>query len=136
MSGKTIFEKIITDEIPHHKIHEDDDTFVFLDATPCAYGHTLVIPKKPYKNIYEIPSDVSGKLFQTVQKISVAIKKAVECDGINILMNNEPAAGQTVFHSHIHIIPRFENDGGYQGKHLIYSEGKAKEITEKIIANL
>jgi len=136
MSEKTIFEKVISGELPHYKVYEDEETYVFLDAFPSAYGHTLVVPKKPYKNIYEIPTELAGRLFQIVQKISVAIKKAVEAEGINIVMNNEPAAGQIVFHAHIHILPRFENDGGYHSKHLKYPDGKAQEIADKIIANL
>ena len=136
MSEKTIFEKVISGELPHYKVYEDEETYAFLDAFPSTYGHTLVVPKNPYKNIYEIPTDLAGKLFQVVQKISVAVKKAVEAEGINIVMNNEPAAGQVVFHAHIHIIPRFEDDGGYHKKNLTYPEGKAQEIADKIISNL
>jgi histidine triad (HIT) family protein len=136
MSEKTIFEKIVAGEIPCYKVYEDSDTFAFLDISPNQYGHTLVITKQPFKNIYEIPGEITGKLFQTAQKIAVAVKKATEADGININMNNEPAAGQVVFHVHVHIIPRFENDGGYYGKHLTYPEGKEAEIQNKIIANL
>jgi len=137
MSEKTIFEKVISGELPHYKIYEDEETYAFLDNFPSAYGHTLVIPKNPYKNIYEIPSEIAGKLFQNVQKISVAVKKAVEADGINILMNNEVAAGQGVLnHAHIHILPRFENDKGYQDNHVTYPEGEAQKIADKIIANL
>ena len=136
MSEKTIFEKIVAGEIPSFKIYEDAETFAFLDISPANYGHTLVITKQPYKNIYEIPVEIAGQLFQTVKKIATAIKKATSADGINIVMNNESAAGQIVFHAHIHIIPRFENDGGYHGKHLTYPEGKAAEIQNKIIANL
>jgi histidine triad (HIT) family protein len=136
MNEKTIFEKVISSELPHYKVYEDEETFAFLDINPNNYGHTLVVPKKPYKNIFELPADVIAKLFQVVQKIAIAVKKAVEADGINIVMNNEPAAGQIVFHAHIHVIPRFENDGGYNGRHLTYPEGKAVEIQNKIIANL
>lgn len=136
MNEKTIFEKIINGEIPSFKVYEDEETFSFLDINPANYGHTLVIPKKPYKNIYELPEDLAGKLFQSVQKIAIAVKKAVEADGINIVMNNESSAGQIVFHAHIHIIPRFKDDNGYQGKHLIYPEGKAEEIANKIIINI
>ena len=136
MNEKTIFEKIASGEIPSFKVYEDENTFAFLDISPASYGHTLVIPKKPYKNIYEIPTEEAGKLFQAVKKVAVTIKKALEADGVNIVMNNEAAAGQIVFHAHIHIIPRFENDGGYHGKHLTYPEGKAREIADKIIANL
>lgn len=136
MNEKTIFEKIVAGEISCTKIYEDENTFAFLDISPNNYGHTLVIPKQAYKNIYEIPDTIGAHLFATVRKIAIAIKKAVEADGINIIMNNESAAGQIVFHAHIHIIPRFENDGGYHGKHLTYPEGKAQEIAEKIVANL
>jgi len=136
MSEKTIFENIISGEFHHYKVYEDEDTYAFLDAFPSVYGHTLVVPKKPYKNIYETPVELTGKLFQTVQKVAVAIKKALDTDGINIVMNNEPAAGQIVFHAHIHVLPRFENDLGYQGERLTYPDGKAKEIADKIIANL
>lgn len=136
MSEKTIFEKIVAGEIPCYKVYEDSETFAFLDINPSQYGHTLVITKQPFKNIYEIPGEIAGQLFQTVQKIAAAVKKATESDGINIVMNNESAAGQIVFHAHIHIIPRFENDGGYHGKHLTYPEGKAVEVQNKIIANL
>jgi histidine triad (HIT) family protein len=107
-----------------------------LDAFPSVYGHTLVVPKKPYKNIYEIPDNLDDKLFKTVKKMAKTIKKALDADGINIVMNNESAAGQIVFHAHIHILPRFENDNGYQGERLTYPEGKAKEIADKIIACL
>lgn len=136
MTEKTIFEKIVAGEIPSFKVYEDNETFAFLDINPANYGHTLVIPKKPYKNIYEIPTVLAGKLFQTVQKIAVAVKKSVEAEGINIVMNNESAAGQIVFHAHVHVLPRFENDGGYHKKNITYPEGKAQEIANKIIANL
>jgi len=136
MSEKTIFEKIVAGEIPSYKIYEDDDVFAFLDISPNQYGHTLVISKKPFKNILDLSPEITCKLFQAVQKIAVAIKKAVQADGINILMNNESSAGQIVFHAHVHIVPRYENDGGYHGKHLTYPEGKADEIAEKIKANL
>lgn len=136
MSEKTIFEKVISGELPHYKVYEDEETYAFLDASPSVYGHTLVIPKKPYKNIYEIPDELDDKLFKTVKKMARTIKKAFETDGINVVMNNEPAAGQVVFHAHIHIIPRFENDGGYHGQRLTYPEGKAQEIADKIKATL
>ena len=136
MIEKTIFEKIISGEFHHYKVYEDDDTYAFLDAFPSVYGHTLVVPKKPYKNIYEIPDNLDDKLFKTVKKMAKTIKKALDADGINIVMNNESAAGQIVFHAHIHILPRFENDNGYQGERLTYPEGKAKEIADKIIACL
>jgi histidine triad (HIT) family protein len=132
---KTIFEKIIVGEIPCYKIYEDEATFAFLDNSPDSPGHTLVIPKEPYKNIYELPDDIAQKLILTVKKVSNAIKKGLEVDGINLVMNNEKAAGQIVFHAHIHIIPRIgEHD--WKGKNYNYKDGEAEEITQKIIGNL
>lgn len=129
---KTVFEKIAAGEIPCTKIFEDEQTFVFLDINPGAKGHTLVIPKKPYKNIYELPDDEAAALMRTVVRISRAIKKALDCDGLNIIMNNEKAAGQIVFHAHIHLVPRKINDGGHTHRHLTYDEGEAAAIADKI----
>jgi histidine triad (HIT) family protein len=137
MSEKTIFEKIIAGEIPCTKIYEDQNIFAFLDINPSNYGHTLVVPKKPYKNIYELPDEISGELFKKVKQIATAIKKSLKTDGVNIIMNNESVAGQIVFHAHIHIIPRYKNDGGYyNNKNLKYTNNQAQEYAQKIIANL
>lgn len=131
---KTLFEKIIAGEIPCNKIYEDDFTFAFLDINPNNPGHTLVIPKKPFKNIYEIDEETVGALIKTAQKIAIAVKKAVASDGIKIIMNNEAASGQIVFHAHIHIIPRFENDNW--PKNYKYDEVESEEVAEKIRAEL
>jgi histidine triad (HIT) family protein len=133
MSQKTIFEKIISGEIPCYKIYEDKNTFAFLDINPKTMGHTLVVPKKPFKNIYEIDSKTNSFLFQNVQKIAIAIKKSLKADGINIIMNNEACAGQIVFHAHIHIVPRFKNDAK---KKYSYSKGEAEKISKKIAKNI
>lgn len=133
---KTIFEKIVDREIPAHIVNETENTLAFLDVSPNHKGHTLVITKKPFENIYEVPDELLGELFQVVKNISIAVKNAVEADGINILQNNEPAAGQVVFHSHVHIIPRFQDDGGYHGKHQKYNDGEAEEIRDRIISEL
>jgi len=136
MNEKTIFEKIISGEIPCTKIYEDSDIFAFLDINPANYGHTLVIPKKPYKNIYELPDEIIEQLFKVVRKIAISIKKSIGAEGINIVMNNESPAGQIVFHAHVHVIPRYQNDNGYNGQSLKYSEEQADLIAQKIIANL
>jgi len=132
MSEKTIFQKIIDEDIPADKIWEDENTFVFLDAFPVAPGHTLVIPKKPYKNIYEMPEKEAGVWFESVTKFAKILKKVTNADGINIVMNNDESAGQVVFHAHIHIIPRFENDGGYEGKKYEYKEGEKEGLIKKV----
>lgn len=136
MTQESIFSKIIKGEIPSVKIYEDENTYAFLDIRPNNPGHTLVIPKNPSTNIYEISDKDLKDLFNTVKKISIAIKKGVGATGINIAMNNDKDAGQEVFHSHIHVIPRFPNDGFHHGKHLKYEAGQMEDVAEKIKANL
>lgn len=128
-----IFCKIIKGELPSHKIHEDENTLAFLDISPVNIGHTLVIPKAHYKNIFETPEEIMVDLMKTVHKLSKAIKTALNADGINVTMNNDPAAGQVVFHSHIHIIPRITDDGFplWKGKRP-YEEGEKDLVTRKI----
>lgn len=82
----------------------------FLDIAPISVGHTLVIPKKPYKDIYEMPDDIIAKLFKVVKDLSIKLKKVFKADGINLINNNEEKAGQVVFHYHVHIIPRYNDD--------------------------
>lgn len=103
-----IFCKIINNEIPSYKVYEDENFLAFLDISQATLGHTLVIPKKHYENIFELPED--SNIFNIVTKLATKIKKATNCLGINILNNNGVSAGQTVNHFHIHIIPRYEND--------------------------
>ena len=103
----TIFEKIISREIPAYILYEDDLVISFLDISQATKGHCLVVPKAPYKNIYEMPEDLLAHLVKIVKKISVAIKNAFQVEGLNILNNNGEIAGQTVFHFHMHIIPRY-----------------------------
>lgn len=106
----TIFEKIVNREIGANIIYEDNDIMAFLDIAPISVGHTLVIPKKPYKDIYEIPDDIIAKLFKVVKDLSIKLKKVFKADGINLINNNEKKAGQVVFHYHVHIIPRYNDD--------------------------
>ena len=106
-----IFCKIISGEIPSATIYEDEEFKVILDRFPSSLGHTLIIPKKHIENIFEMPVQKGGKLFELAIKIAPIIKKELNCDGINILQNNGVAAGQSVNHFHLHIIPRYENDG-------------------------
>ena len=131
---KTIFEKIINGEIPCNKIYENEFVFAFLDISPHNPGHTLVVPKKPFENIFEIPKPDLNELINAVQFLSQKIKTALAADGIKISMNNGKAAGQVVFHAHIHIIPRFENDNW--PKNYQYDEGEASETAEKILVEI
>lgn len=106
----SIFTKIINREIESNIIYEDDLVIAFLDISQATYGHTLVVPKKPYENIFELDDEIAGHLYKVVVKLSKAIKKALKPDGLNIVNNNGIAAGQSVFHYHIHILPRYEDD--------------------------
>ena len=108
---QTIFEKIISREIPAYILYEDDLVISFLDISQATKGHSLVVPKVPYKNIYEMPEDLLAHLMKIVKKISIATQKAFTVEGLNILNNNGEIAGQTVFHFHMHILPRYaKND--------------------------
>ena len=111
MSDNCIFCKIISGEIPSAVIYEDEEFKVILDRFPSSIGHALIMPKKHIENIFEMPIQKGGKLFELAVKIAPIIKKELNCDGINILQNNGEAAGQSVPHFHLHIIPRYKNDG-------------------------
>jgi histidine triad (HIT) family protein len=106
--NNNIFGKILRGEIPCHRVYEDDDTLAFMDVMPQSPGHVLVIPKAPSRNILDADPTTLSKLMPVVQKIAKAVKEAFEADGITVTQFNEPAAGQTVFHLHFHIIPRYE----------------------------
>lgn len=127
-----IFCKIIAGDIPSAKIHEDEEVFVFADINPVNLGHSLIIPKKHYTDISDTPDETLGKLIVTAKKIAEAIKKAVKADGINIEMNNGKAAGQIIFHSHIHVIPRFIDDGYRHWKGPEKTAEEIRGVAEKI----
>jgi histidine triad (HIT) family protein len=129
---RTVFEKIINKEIPAHIIYEDEDTLAFLDIAPNNPGHTLVIPKIHSRNLLDISDDSWIAVMKTVRKLAPIIKEAVGADGINIAMNNEPAAGQVVFHTHVHLIPRHEGDGFTHFPQGEYEPGEAEALKEKI----
>ncbi len=103
-----IFAKILRGEIPSHKVHEDADVLVFMDAMPQAPGHTLVVPKAPSRNLLDADPQVLAKIAPVVQRMARAVKAAFDADGVTVVQFNEPASGQTVFHLHFHIIPRRE----------------------------
>ena len=127
-----IFCKIVNGEIPSEKLYDDENVFAFLDIAPVNKGHALVIPKKHYETIFDVPDDELQKLAVAVKKVASAVKKAVNAEGVSIAMSNYKAAGQVVPHAHFHIMPRFENDGlklWPQGK---YEEGEMKQFGEKI----
>jgi histidine triad (HIT) family protein len=103
-----VFAKILRGEIPSHKVYEDADVLVFMDAMPQAPGHTLIVPKATSRNLLDADPDVLAKVIPTVQRTARAVKEAFDADGVTIVQFNEPASGQTVFHLHFHVIPRHE----------------------------
>jgi histidine triad (HIT) family protein len=105
-----IFARILRGEIPSHRIYEDDRVVAFMDVMPQGAGHTLVVPKTPSRNILDADPATLGPLMAAVQKVARAVKQAFAADGITILQYNEPAGGQSVFHLHFHVIPRFDGE--------------------------
>ena len=105
-----IFCKIAAGEIPSATLYEDEDFRVILDLGPAARGHALILPKAHYADLCEIPEELAAKAMILAKKIVAAGRKALRCDGYNIVQNNGEAAGQTVFHFHIHVIPRYTGD--------------------------
>ncbi|HMO57514.1 MAG TPA: HIT family protein [Roseiflexaceae bacterium] len=106
----SIFTRIVLGEIPAIKIYEDDATLAFMDISPASRGHTLVITKAEHADLIGMPAELVAQVARTVQHVAQAIHTALAPDGINIIQNNGAAAGQTVFHYHVHIIPRWEGD--------------------------
>ena len=105
-----IFCKIIAGEIPSKTVYEDDDFKAILDVSPASKGHVIILPKNHAENIYEISEEDASGIMVVAKKIAIKLKKVFGCDGVNILQNNGEVAGQTVFHLHVHVIPRYEDD--------------------------
>ncbi|WP_273785178.1 HIT family protein [Brucella intermedia] len=103
-----IFAKILRGEIPSTRVYETDDVVAFMDVMPQGTGHTLVVPKAPSRNLLDAKSETLANVIQVVQKIAQAVKTAFNADGVTVMQFNEPASGQTVYHLHFHVIPRFE----------------------------
>lgn len=112
-----LFCKISRGEILSQQLYEDEHTFAFLDINPVNAGHTLVIPKAHAEDLSTIRKDDLAAVMETVRMLAPKIERAVGADGFNIHINNRSAAGQVIFHSHVHIIPRFTNDGLTMWKH-------------------
>jgi histidine triad (HIT) family protein len=107
MAEDCVFCKIVRHEAPASRVYEDKDSAAFLSIRPINEGHTLVVPKKHYENIYEVPDEEVASLFQVVKKVAVAVRNAMSAEGVRIIQNNGNAAGQVVFHLHVHIIPEY-----------------------------
>ena len=127
-----IFCKIANGEIPSATLYEDEDFRVILDLGPATKGHALILPKNHFANLFEIPEDMDAKAFILAKKIAKKMKDVFGCDGVNIVQNNGVAAGQTVFHFHIHLIPRYEGDhAGVTWKPGTLTDEEREEILQK-----
>ncbi len=122
-----IFCKIANGEIPSNTIYEDDNFRVILDNGPATKGHALVLPKKHYANLFEMPDELLSEAAVVAKKVAGTIKEKLGCDGLNLVQNNGETAGQTVMHFHLHIIPRYQNDG----QHILWKpmSPTAEELT-------
>lgn len=105
-----IFCKIANGEIPSRTLYEDEDFRVILDMAPATKGHALILPKNHFANLYELPDELAGKAMVLAKKMASVITEKFHCDGFNLVQNNGEYAGQTIFHFHLHLIPRFEGD--------------------------
>lgn len=105
-----IFCKIINGDIPSRRIYEDENFVVMMDVSPASKGHSLLLPKEHYANLFEMPDALLEELLKVAKKVAAQMKESLQADGINLLQNNGVAAGQTVFHYHMHLIPRYEGE--------------------------
>ncbi len=127
-----IFCKIANGEIPSATLYEDDDFRVILDLGPASKGHALILPKEHAANLYELPDEVAAKAMITAKKIGTKLAEGLHCAGLNVLQNNGEAAGQTVFHFHMHLIPRYEEDT----VGLTWVPGKLDDETKQEVLDL
>ncbi|MQN02070.1 MAG: HIT family protein [Lachnospiraceae bacterium] len=134
-----IFCKLANGDIPTNKIYEDDLFTVILDADPVSRGHALILPKNHYANIYELGDKEAAAIFPLAKKIASHMKEVLHCDGFNVLQNNGETAGQSVFHFHMHLIPRYNdapNNSTLLGfSHAGLSDDEIKEICDKLRMN-
>ncbi len=133
MNDNCIFCKIIEGKIPSDTIYEDGDFKVIMDISPAAKGHAILLAKKHFENLFELEDELASKALLVAKKVALAMKEELGFDGMNLLQNNGEASGQTVFHFHIHLIPRFQEDQveitWIQGR---YADGDAAKVAKAI----
>lgn len=128
-----IFCKLAAGIFPSNTLYEDEDFRVILDIAPAAKGHAIVLPKNHMADLLSVEADTATKALPVVSKTAAALKEVLGCDGINVLQNNGEAAGQTVFHLHFHILPRYKEDGfTIPWTHISYLDGEAEELAAKV----
>lgn len=132
MENGCIFCKIANGEIPSATLHEDENFRVILDLSPASKGHALILPKKHAANLFELSDETASKVMVLAKKIAGTLQEGLHADGVNLVQNNGEVAGQTVFHFHMHIIPRYENDT----VNVTWNPGKLTEDEKKEILSL
>ena len=135
LDDNCIFCKIAAGEIPSRKIYEDKDLIAIMDLSPTSKGHSLIIPKEHYTNIYDIDEEIAGKVMKTAKKLATKMTVALNCDGFNLLQNNGETAGQTMFHFHMHLIPRYKDADNNMLKFtsVSFSDEEMDAIRDQII---
>ncbi len=132
-----IFCKIVSGDIPSSVLYEDEDFKAIMDISPASRGHVIILSKKHFDNLFDLEDDVAARLLIVARKLAMAMKEELNCDGINLLQNNGEAAGQSVFHIHFHLIPRYKDDkveiSWTPGK---YKDNEAAELASKISRRL
>lgn len=132
-----IFCKIIEGDIPSRKVYEDEDVIAILDISQVTKGHTLVISKEHVRNILDYSDDLAARVFSKVPKIARAVKAFdSECKGLNVLMNNEEIASQSVFHSHIHLLPRYDESDGFGLKWETHTDDYSDDELDQIMQSI
>ncbi|SEA29498.1 histidine triad (HIT) family protein [Lachnospiraceae bacterium NK3A20] len=131
-----IFCKIANGEIPSRTLYEDEEFRVIMDLGPATRGHALILPKEHYANLFEIPADTAARAMQVAKKVGTQIVEKLGANGLNVVQNNGECAGQTVPHFHIHLIPRYQDDG----QHILWKPGKLSDeemdaIRDQILAD-
>ena len=128
-----IFCKIANGDIPSKTLYEDEEFKVILDVGPATRGHALILPKNHYANLYELPDETAVKVMLLAKKMAVLMTEKLGCDGFNLVQNNGKAAGQTVFHFHLHLIPRYKEDGQTLGWKSLEPTQDELENIKKIV---
>ena len=132
MKDDCIFCKLANGIFPTNSIYEDEDFNVILDAGPATRGHALILPKEHYADIYALPEETAAKAFVLAKRMAAHMKEVLQADGFNIVQNNGEVAGQTVFHFHLHLIPRYRDDGQKIGWNL----GKPSDEAQQELTSL
>ncbi len=137
VNSECVFCKIVAGDLPCHRVYSDDNVFGFLDIGPVSPGHVLVIPKRHFETLVDLPAELAATMGSVLPKMAKAVIESTGADGLNVLQNNGVCAGQVVNHAHFHLVPRVADDGlGYRWRAGKYEPGEAEKLCEQISAAL